>query len=257
MMTASAVSATPLLDIRHLHKAFGGVRAVQDIGFTVEAGEMVALIGPNGAGKSTCFNLINGQLAPDQGKVLLDGTPIQGCSPRHIWRQGVGRTFQIPATFGSMTVLENLQLALASAHGHRWRFWRPLFRQYREEAETLLAQVDMREQANQPCGTLAYGDVKRVELTIALASAPRLLLMDEPTAGMAPHERHALMDLTRRLVDERGLGVLFTEHSLDVVFAHANRIVVMARGHCLTQGTPEAVASHPDVRAVYLGSYQP
>src|SRR5690606_23465758 len=137
MMLASAVSTTPLLDIRHLHKAFGGVQAVQDIGFTVEAGEMVALIGPNGAGKSTCFNLINGQLAPDQGTVRLGGTAIQGRSPRHIWRYGVGRTFQIPATFASMTVLENLQLALSSAHGRRWRFWRPLFRQYRDEAEAL------------------------------------------------------------------------------------------------------------------------
>lgn len=245
----------PLLEVRHLAKSFGGVQAVQDISFTVVAGQMVALIGPNGAGKSTCFNLVNGQLRPDQGEIRLAGKPIQGQSPREIWRLGVGRTFQIPATFHSMSVLENLQLALAARHGRSWRLWQPLYHQYRDEAMDLLHQVGMSDQAARLGAELAYGDVKRVELAIALAGAPRLLLMDEPTAGMAPHERHALMDLTRQLVEQHGLGVLFTEHSLDVVFRHADHMVVMVRGQLLADGKPADVAANPAVRSAYLGSF--
>lgn len=248
---------SPLLSVRHLHKAFGGVQAVRDISFQVEPGQMVALIGPNGAGKSTCFNLVNGQLQPDRGEVWLGDRRIDGLAPRRIWRAGVGRTFQIPATFASLTVRENLQVALASYHRRAWAFWRPLGSQFHDEAHALLAQVGMDTQANRPCAELAYGDVKRVELAVALAGRPRLLLMDEPTAGMAPHERHALMDLTRQLVDQHRLGVLFTEHSLDVVFRHADQLVVMARGEHVASGAPAAVAQHPDVRQVYLGSYRP
>jgi len=218
---------------------------------------MVALIGPNGAGKSTCFNLVNGQLRPDAGTVALDGADITGWPPRRIWRQGVGRTFQIPATFGSMTVLENVQVALASHAGRSYRLWRPLGRQYAEPALALLAQVGMQAQADRQCGVLAYGDVKRVELAIALAGTPRLLLMDEPTAGMAADERHALMQLTRDLVRQHRLAVLFTEHSLDVVFAHADHIVVMDRGKLVAAGAPRAVADDARVRAVYLGAYAP
>lgn len=246
-----------LLQTRHLAKAFGGVRAVNDVSFDLSAGEMLALIGPNGAGKSTCFNLINGQLRPDSGAVHLAGADITGHAPRDIWRRGVGRTFQIPATFGSMTVLENLQLAAASHAGRLFRLWRPLGAQYREIAMDLLEQVGMQAQAHRQCGVLAYGDVKRVELAIALAGQPRLLLMDEPTAGMASDERHALMQLTRRLASDKGLGVLFTEHSLDVVFAHADRIVVMARGELIANGSPAQVQADPQVQAVYLGHTPP
>lgn len=242
-----------LLQTRHLAKAFGGVHAVDDVSFDLAAGEMLALIGPNGAGKSTCFNLINGQLRPDAGTVSLTGVDITGLAPRHIWRRGVGRTFQIPAMFGSMTVLENLQLAIASHTRRLYRLWRPLGSQHRDLAMSLLAQVDMQDQALRQCGVLAYGDVKRVELAIALAGQPRLLLMDEPTAGMASEERHALMQLTRRLASDHGLGVLFTEHSLDVVFAHADRIVVMARGRLIANGSPLQVQEDQQVQEVYLG----
>lgn len=242
-----------LLCTQHLAKAFGGVHAVEDVSFAVPAGHMLALIGPNGAGKSTCFNLVNGQLRADRGSVHLDGVDITGKAPRDIWRAGVGRTFQIPATFRSMRVRENLQVVLASRERRSFALWRPLHARYRDEAMALLEQVGMQAQAERTCGVLAYGDVKRVELALALAGRPRVLLMDEPTAGMAADERHALMGLTRELSTRHGLAVLFTEHSLDVVFAHADRIVVMARGRVIAQGSPQAVREDAAVQAAYLG----
>jgi branched-chain amino acid transport system ATP-binding protein len=243
-----------LLQIDGLRKSFGGVAALDDVSFTLPAGEMLALIGPNGAGKSTCFNLINGQLRPDAGRVLLDGEDIAGLDARRIWRRGVGRTFQVSAAFASLTVLENVQAALLSHRRRLWQLWRPAAACLRDEAMALLAQVGMADQAGRACGVLAYGDIKRVELAMALSNAPRLLLMDEPTAGMAPYERQELMALTRRLVSERGLSVLFTEHSMDVVFAFADRIIVLARGRLIAQGAPEEVRQDARVREVYFGS---
>ncbi|MBP1313541.1 MULTISPECIES: ABC transporter ATP-binding protein [Herbaspirillum] len=243
-----------LLQIDGLRKSFGGVAALDGVSFTLPAGEMLALIGPNGAGKSTCFNLINGQLRPDAGRVLLDGEDIAGLDARRIWRRGVGRTFQVSAAFASLTVLENVQAALLSHRRRLWQLWRPAAACLRDEAMALLAQVGMADQAGRACGVLAYGDIKRVELAMALSNAPRLLLMDEPTAGMAPYERQELMALTRRLVSERGLSVLFTEHSMDVVFAFADRIIVLARGQLIAQGAPEEVRQDARVREVYFGS---
>jgi len=243
-----------LLQIDGLRKSFGGVAALDGVSFTLPAGEMLALIGPNGAGKSTCFNVINGQLRPDAGRVLLDGEDIAGLDARRIWRRGVGRTFQVSAAFASLTVLENVQAALLSHRRRLWQLWRPAAACLRDEAMALLAQVGMADQAARACGVLAYGDIKRVELAMALSNAPRLLLMDEPTAGMAPRERHELMALTRRLVSERGLSVLFTEHSMDVVFSFADRIIVLARGQLIAQGLPEEVRQDARVREAYFGS---
>ena len=243
-----------LLSVQSLGKRFGGVRAVDGIGFDVAAGELLALIGPNGAGKSTTFNMVNGQTPADSGSVRLAGTELLGLKPREIWRLGVGRTFQIAETFASLTVIENVQMALLSADRHLFSLWKPAAGHRRDEALELLNQVGMAAQAQRPCSVLAYGDVKRVELAIALANAPRLLLMDEPTAGMAPPERQALMALTKRLVVERGIAVLFTEHSMDVVFAQADRIIVLARGRLIAEGTPAAIRDHPKVQEVYFGS---
>ena len=243
-----------VLSVTGLGKSFGGVRAVDGIGFTVAAGEMLALIGPNGAGKSTCFNMLNGQLRPDAGRILLDGADITGLQPRIVWRRGVGRTFQITATFASMTARENVQMALLSHHHAIWRFWRPATFQFAAEADALLAQVGMDAQADRAAGVLAYGDLKRLELAIALANAPKLLLMDEPTAGMAPAERVALMQLARRLASERRLAVLFTEHDMDVVFGTADRILVLNRGVLIAEGDGPAIRADPRVREVYLGS---
>ena len=243
-----------LLQVRNLGKSFGGNRAVDGVGFEVAPGELLALIGPNGAGKSTTFNMVNGQLRADAGSIKLDGVELIGRKPRDIWRRGVGRTFQIAETFASLTVVENVQMALLSADAKLYSMWRRAADHRRDDALALLAQVGMRAQADRPCSVLAYGDVKRVELAIALANAPKLLLMDEPTAGMAPKERNELMALTKKLVTERGLAVLFTEHSMDVVFAYADRLIVLARGRLIAEGKPAEIRDHPMVQEVYFGS---
>ncbi len=243
-----------VLRVERLRKSFGGVQAVRDVSFAVEAGEMLALIGPNGAGKSTCFNMLNGQLRPDAGHIDIAGRDTAGLPPRAVWRLGVGRTFQITATFASMSVRENVQLALLSQHREVWRLWRPAAARHAAAAEALLAQVGLAAQAGRAAAVLAYGDLKRLELAIALANAPRLLLMDEPTAGMAPTERVAQMRLVRDLASARGLAVLFTEHDMDVVFGLADRILVMNRGALIAEGNGEAIRAHPEVRAVYLGT---
>jgi branched-chain amino acid transport system ATP-binding protein len=243
-----------LLEVKRLTKAFGGVRAVSDVTFSVEAGEILALIGPNGAGKSTCFNMLNGQLRPDGGSIALNGTPTLGKKPREVWRMGVGRTFQITATFSSMTVRENVQMALLSHHNKLKGLWSRARDQFVTEADALLARVGMREQAQRPCSVLAYGDLKRLELAVALANAPRLLLMDEPTAGMAPKERIELMALTADIVKSDNIGVLFTEHDMDVVFKHANRMIVLNRGQLIAGGAPAEVRANEEVQRIYLGS---
>jgi len=243
-----------LLVVKDLGKSFGGNRAVDGIGFAVARGELLALIGPNGAGKSTTFNMVNGQLKPDGGSVTLDGQELVGRRPREIWKMGVGRTFQIAETFASLTVVENVQMALLSSDGLLNRWWRRAAEHRRADAMHLLEQVGMAPQADRPCSVLAYGDVKRVELAIALANDPKLLLMDEPTAGMAPKERNELMALTKRLVVERQLAVLFTEHSMDVVFAYADRTIVLARGRLIAEGRPADIRDHPQVQAVYFGT---
>jgi branched-chain amino acid transport system ATP-binding protein len=243
-----------LMTVTDLGKSFGGIKAVDGISFELAAGELLALIGPNGAGKSTTFNMVNGQLRADVGSIRFDGTELVGKKPREIWRLGVGRTFQIAETFASLTVVENVQMALLSADGKLFSMWRKAAAHKREEALALLEQVGMAPQADRPCSVLAYGDVKRVELAIAMANRPKLLLMDEPTAGMAPKERNELMALTKKLVAERNMAVLFTEHSMDVVFAYADRTIVLARGRLIAAGTPDEIRAHPKVQEVYFGS---
>jgi branched-chain amino acid transport system ATP-binding protein len=243
-----------LLQISRVAKSFGGVKAVDDVSFELPSGQLLALIGPNGAGKSTCFNMVNGQLRPDAGSIRFEGQELIGKRPREIWRLGVGRTFQIAEIFSSMTVAENVQMALLSRDRKIFHMWKPARSFGREETMELLDQVGMAGQAERPCSVLAYGDVKRVELAIALANRPKLLLMDEPTAGMAAKERNELMALTKRLVAERNLAVLFTEHSMDVVFAYADRVIVLARGKRIAEGDAETIRNHPEVQEVYFGT---
>lgn len=243
-----------LLQVRNLSKSYGGIKAVEDVSFSVHAGEFLALIGPNGAGKSTCFNMLNGQIAADSGSILLEGREIVKMRPRQVWRLGVGRTFQIAATYGSMSVVENVQMAILSSHRKVFSFWRDASEFCRDEALELLEKVGMREQSEKLCSNLAYGDVKRVELAIALANKPKLLLMDEPTAGMAPTERNNLIALTKTLVVEQNIGVLFTEHSMDVVFRNADRMIVLARGKLIAEGDGATVRASKKVQEVYFGS---
>ena len=250
-----------VLSVERLSKSFGGIDAVLDVSFEVAAGELVALIGPNGAGKTTCFNLVNGQLAPDAGtiklSVRLQGRDIVGLRPRQIWRLGVGRTFQVAATFASMSVRENVQLALL-AHAGAHSSIRARATDLRcAEADALLERVRMARFAGQGCATLAYGDAKRVEIALALAGAPRLLLMDEPTAGMSPRSRDRLMQLAAGLARDERIAILFTEHDMDVVFGHADRIIVLDHGRILAEGTPDAIRANADVQRVYLGEGGP
>ncbi|WP_455374228.1 ABC transporter ATP-binding protein [Limibacillus halophilus] len=242
-----------LLEVRSLSKSFGGVTALDEVSFSLSAGERLALIGPNGAGKSTCFNVLGGQLRPDSGEVLLEGRKVTGLPPRRIWRLGVGRSFQITATFGSLTLAENVQAALLSKAGRALDFFSRATRFGREEALALLERVGLAGQAARATRELAYGDLKRLELAIALANAPKLLLMDEPTAGMAPAERVALMELAGGLVAEEGVSILFTEHDMDVVFSTASRILVLNRGEIIAEGSGEEIRSNSLVKEVYLG----
>jgi len=228
------------LSVRNLSKSYGGVRALAGVSFDVSAGEIVALIGPNGAGKTTCFNALNGQLAPDSGEVLLDGANLVGRTPHQVARVGVGRTFQVAATFGSMTVRENVQVAL-NACGRV------------EEIETILARVGMPGQGDTVCAAMAYGELKRVELAMVIAQRPRLLLMDEPTAGMAPEERDGLMKLATDLARGENIAVLFTEHDMDVVFGFAHRVIALHLGEVIAEGPPEQVRANARLREVYLG----
>ncbi len=250
----SASSGEPLLKVRGLTKRFGGNVAVDDVEFSLAPGEMLALIGPNGAGKSTTFNMLGGQLKADGGSVLFDGDELLGRPSGAMAAMGIGRTFQISTLFASMRVVENVQIALMARQGRIWNGWKSAADIGREAALELLDQVGMRDQADLPCSQLAYGDVKRVELAVSLAAQPRLLLMDEPTAGMAPSERAGLMALVRRLAKERNMAVLFTEHSMDVVFGYADRIVVLSRGRLIAQGDAQSIQNDAQVQAVYFGT---
>ena len=244
---------TSVLSVQNLAKSFGGVQAVKDVSFDLAKGELLAIIGPNGAGKTTTFNMLNGQLKANSGSVKFNGEEIIGREPRDVWKMGVGRTFQITATFGTMTVLENVQTALMSYHRNLFSLFGKSSKHHVDDALALLDLVGLESQSHRACNVMAYGDLKRLELAIALANDPKLLLMDEPAAGMAPLERIGLMQLTADIVKERNISVLFTEHDMDVVFAHAHRIIVLNRGELIAEGTPEEVRNNERVQEVYLG----
>jgi branched-chain amino acid transport system ATP-binding protein len=251
-MTDHRLSAV-VLSAKGLCKSFDGLHALSDVSFDVAAGELVAMIGPNGAGKTTCFNLLDGQLVPDRGTATLLGKRIDGLRSRAIARAGVGRTFQVAATFASMTVRENVQMALTSHGREEYRLDTGARRLHVAEADALLESVGVAALAEQACGTLAYGDAKRVEFALALANAPKLLLMDEPTAGMPAPPRASLMRLVAELARQKRIAVLFTEHDMDIVFGHADRVIVLDRGRIIAEGGPEAIRGDARVRAVYLG----
>jgi len=240
-----------LLEADGLSKAFGGVRAVDAVSLAVDAGEKVALIGPNGAGKSTLFNMLSGGLSPDRGRIRFKGRDITGLTVERRRALGIGRTFQVAPVFGSLTVAENVEAALLTARGRAW--W-PVGRLAEGEVLPLLETVGLADRAELPGAALDYANRKRLDFALAMAHGPALLLMDEPTAGTAREDRTAIMGLVDRVVAERGAGLLFTEHDMDVVFGHADRIVVLARGRRVFDGAPEAARADADVRAVYLGT---
>ncbi|HVE88468.1 MAG TPA: ATP-binding cassette domain-containing protein, partial [Burkholderiaceae bacterium] len=242
-----------LLRVEGLKRSFGGVHAVDGVSFALTAGEVAALIGPNGAGKSTLFNVIDGQLAPQAGRVLFNGESLTPWSTAERTRRGIGRTFQVAQTFATLTVLQNVQLALVAAHGGALGVSDLLWNLQSQAASALLAQVGLQQHADAAAASLAYGDIKRLELALALAAKPRLLLMDEPTAGMTAAERFALMRTIVALAGESNMAVLFTEHSMDVVFGFARRVMVLSRGRLIADGVPEAVRADTEVQRLYLG----
>ena len=212
-----------VLETRGLSKSFGGVRAVTGVDLAMPQGEIRALIGPNGAGKTTLFNMLTGQLRADAGEVRFKGERLSGLPPYAVWRRGVSRTFQITATFATLTALQNVQVARLSHLGKTYSLLEPAARLQTDEARALLDQVGLAEQAGRMAAVLAYGDLKKLELAVALANDPEVLLLDEPTAGMAPAERGALMALTEGIARRRRLTVLFPEHEVDLATVGRHR----------------------------------
>ena len=242
-----------MLDVRALRKVFDGFTAVDGVSLAVARGEIAAVIGPNGAGKSTFFNLLTGHLRPDAGQVLLDGKDITGAPPHRICRMGVGRSFQRTNIFPQLTVFENVQAAYIAHRGRGTNFWARSALLYRDETEALLASLGLLEKAGVIAGALSHGNQKQLELGIALACDPELLLLDEPTAGMSAAETHETIRLLERVAGERGLTLLFTEHDMEVVFSIARKIAVLHQGRLIAEGPPEVVQRDPEVRRVYLG----
>jgi len=232
---------SPILRIAKLTKTFGGLNAVDDVSFDLDAETITALIGPNGAGKSTCFNLLGGSIAPNAGSVIFDGADITKLPQHKRIRAGIGRTFQIAATFASMTVFENVRTALHAAN-------KPI-----SDIEYLLTTVGLSDQSDRRIPELSYGDVKCVELAMALAARPKFLLLDEPTAGMAASARTEIIERVVQIATEHQMTVLFTEHDMDAVFGYASRILVMDQGRLIADGTPEDIRQNPLVQSVYLG----
>jgi branched-chain amino acid transport system ATP-binding protein len=243
----------PVLETRGLSKSFGGVRAVSGVDLAMPRGEIRALIGPNGAGKTTFFNMLTGQLIADAGEVRFKGERLSGLPPHAVWRRGVSRTFQITATFATLTALDNVRVGRLSHLGKTYSMLESSRGLQADEARALLDQVGLAEQADRVAAVLAYGDLKKLELAVALANDPEVLLLDEPNAGMAPAERGALMALAERIARARGLTVLFTEHDMDVVFSVADRIMVLHQGRVIAEGPPAAVRADAQVQRVYLG----
>src|SRR5215813_528367 len=214
---------------------------------------MACVIGPNGAGKSTLFNLITGHLRPTVGRVYFEGRDITGRPPHTICQMGIGRSFQRTNIFPRLSVFDNVQVAVLAHRKKTFNFFTPSKRLMQDETYALLAQVGLAEEALSISGMLSYGFQKQLELGIALASEPELLLLDEPTAGMSPQETANTIALIAKIVRERGLTLLFTEHDMDVVFSIAEKITVLHQGQVLAEGTPTAVRSNPEVQRVYLG----
>lgn len=244
-----------LLRVEKLNKAFGGLQATFDVNLNVEVGELVAIIGPNGAGKSTLFNQISGHIRPDSGRILFDDQDITGVLPHKIARMGIGRSFQRSNIFPRLTAYENMQAAVLSYRKHGLNLWRRSvhFTDANLRALQILKSVGLEQQRNQLGGKLALGDQKRLEMGLALAMEPRLMLLDEPTAGMSPEETASTVALIDHLAKEFGMSLLFTEHDMSVVFGVAQRIYVLHQGQIIAEGAPQQIADNPDVQRIYLG----
>ena len=244
-----------LLTVDNVSRHFGSLIAVDDISMTVAPGELRAVIGPNGAGKTTFFNMISGFLIPTSGRIIFDGEDITRLLPaRRVWR-GIARTFQITEVFPELTIRENLRIAVESASGFRLRLWQTSEedRKVRQCVDELLEMSGLGQKAHRLVGELAHGDQRANEIMMALALRPRLLLLDEPTAGMGDQETYDITQLIRKLHRDQKLTIVLIEHDMRVIFHLADRIMVLAEGKMLAEGTPKEIAANEAVQAAYLG----
>ena len=241
------------LKVEGLSKSFGALMAVNNVNLEVEEMDQIAIIGPNGAGKSTFFNLLTSYLPADSGKVLFKGDDLTRLSSDEIVRKGIGRSFQIVNIYPEMSVFESIQMTLLAGKRRSYNLFSSAKKIYREETEMILEKVGLTESADVPGGLLSHGDKKRLEMGMILANDVELLLLDEPTAGMAPDEKVATMSLIKDLAEKEKLTMLFTEHDMSVVFEWAKRIAVMYQGQIIADSTPEEIKKNPMVREVYLG----
>jgi branched-chain amino acid transport system ATP-binding protein len=244
-----------MLQVEALTKRFGGVAAISEVTLTFQTGSLTAIIGPNGAGKSTFFNLISGALSPDLGRILLDGVDITHDGRARIVRRGIGRAFQVTSVFQTMTVVENL-MAATCAHLHQWSW---LGRRFppagvRARALEVADQLGLADQANVLSANLSHGDQKLLDIALALALEPKVLLLDEPTAGMGPEERTRMMERVHALWRRQGLTLVFIEHDMDIVFGISQSIRVLCYGRVLAEGTPDQIRADPRVIEAYLGT---
>jgi branched-chain amino acid transport system ATP-binding protein len=242
-----------ILEVKGLAKAFGGLLAVDDVSFQIEEKELCAIIGPNGAGKTTLFNLLTGEIPPDSGRIIFKGRDITRLPSHTICRGGVARSFQRLNIFPRLSAFESVQVALFSSQRKSGNLFSRSEKMAREETEEILESVGLQDKQEVRAAFLAHGDQKRLELAIALASRPELLLLDEPTAGMSPRETREAVELIRKQVKERGLSLIFVEHDMSVVFGIADNIKVMYQGRMIFQGKPEEARAHDKVQSIYLG----
>jgi branched-chain amino acid transport system ATP-binding protein len=242
-----------ILEVENLSKSFDGFAAVVDVSFQIDKGELCSIIGPNGAGKSTLFNLITGHITIDKGSVVFSGINITRMKAHKICRLGLGRSFQRVNIFPRLTVFENVQSAVLAHMGRSFDFYSRVQPLFREETEEILEMVGLNEYRDEMSGSLAYGFQKQLELGIALAGEPQMLLLDEPTAGMSARETRATIELIGRVAREKGLTLLFTEHDMAVVFSISERILVLHQGELIASGQPDEVRANPDVQKIYIG----
>ncbi|SMH57107.1 ABC transporter ATP-binding protein [Azospirillum agricola] len=243
----------PLLEARALVKRFGGLNATDRLSLSVAKGELHALIGPNGAGKTTLIGQLSGELKPDEGRILFDGRDVTALPVHKRAQRGLARSFQITSVFPSFTALDNVALAVQAHAGHSFRFWRDAARDRRlsDPARAVLERVGLGPRGNTPASALAHGEKRQLELAMALATGPKLLLLDEPMAGMGPEESARMVRLLAEL--KGGVTILLVEHDMDAVFALADRITVLVRGAALATGAPAAIRADAAVREAYLG----